>query len=584
MLLGLTLGLLFFCMNVVGFNFDFYPGDLGDGRLNLYFLEHAHRFFTGKVASFWNAPFMYPQPNVIAYSDNLLGSAPFYSLLRLLGFDLYMSYQLWFMVVTGLNYITAFYFLKYICRNSYAAVLGAFVFAFSIALQSQLTHAQTFPRFAIPIAFLMAAKYSETLNPRYILYTLLAWVYQMYCGIYLGLMLAVPLGIFVALTAIKDAKHDRIVSYDARWYRQVTVYFLISLLILLPLLIPYLGRNIAPTIGRLREISATIPTIKSHFYSQEGSLAWDFLSKTGQNYPAWWDHQIFAGGIATFCLLVCLVWLLYGLKKAKFSLAGLSTTKLMLLTGLFTFVLYIRLAGVSAYYIIYFLPGFSAMRSITRIINIELIFFAIATAFVFARLIGNRPRYGLLLFLVAFSLTVGDNYFYRDKSYRTLVSKAKARTAGLEETFAQIPQGSIVSYEPRVLESSPIDYQIDAMLASQKYGLIAVNGYTATCPGDYSEYWNNPNKASRNTWLKGKLSAHNFIYVISSPDSVKKLSVGEITNNEVELSREQKIENLLKKIQADEKWMKDIERKAKEEGISADSMITLDAIRLVERE
>lgn len=532
MLLGLTLGLLFFCMNVVGFNFDFYPGDLGDGRLNLYFLEHAHKFFTGNLSSFWNAPFMYPQPNVIAYSDNLLGSAPFYSVFRLLGFDLYMSYQLWFMVVTGLNYITAFYLLKYICRSSYAAVLGAYVFAFSIALQSQLTHAQTFPRFAIPIAFLMATKYSETLNPRCIFYTLLAWVYQMYCGIYLGLMLALPLGIFVALTAIKDAKHDRIVSYDARWYRQVGVYSLISLLILLPLLIPYLGRNIAPTISRLREISATIPTIKSHFYSQEGSLAWDFLSKTGQNYPAWWDHQIFAGGIATLSLLVCLVWLLYGLRKAKFSLAGLSTTKLMLLAGLFTFVLYIRLAGVSAYFIIYFLPGFSAMRSITRIINIELIFFALATALVFTRLVNNKAKYSLPLFLGVLILTVCDNYFHQDKSYRTKVSKAVARTVELERLFAKIPKGAVVSYEPSVMESSPIDYQIDAMLASQKYGLLAVNGYTATCPGDYGEYWNNPNKATRNIWFKGKRIAHDYIYVVYGPDSIHRIPVSDTKNYE----------------------------------------------------
>ena len=76
---GLVLGLCFFTFKIIGFDFSYFPGDLGDGRLNLYFLEHAHKFFTGKISSFWEAPFMYPEPNVTAYSDNLLGSAPIYS-------------------------------------------------------------------------------------------------------------------------------------------------------------------------------------------------------------------------------------------------------------------------------------------------------------------------------------------------------------------------------------------------------------------------------------------------------------------------------------------------------------------------
>src|SRR5690554_5381154 len=130
MVSGLLAGMLLFTFKVIGFNLDYFPGDLGDGRLNLYFLEHAHQFFTGKVAEFWNAPFMYPEGNVIAYSDNHLGTAPIYSFFRFLGFELYTSYQLWFVVVSALNYLTAFSFLKYVFKNNYSAVLGAFIFAF----------------------------------------------------------------------------------------------------------------------------------------------------------------------------------------------------------------------------------------------------------------------------------------------------------------------------------------------------------------------------------------------------------------------------------------------------------------------
>ena len=68
-LLGLTTGLLFFTLQINGIRFEYFPGDCGDGHFNLYLLEHTYRFFTGKIHGFWNAPFMYPEPNIIAYSD-----------------------------------------------------------------------------------------------------------------------------------------------------------------------------------------------------------------------------------------------------------------------------------------------------------------------------------------------------------------------------------------------------------------------------------------------------------------------------------------------------------------------------------
>jgi hypothetical protein len=86
--------------------------------------------------------------------------------------------------------------LNYLFKNSQAAILGAFVFAFSLALQSQLTHSQTFPRYAIPMAFLAALKFQENLKLKYLLYALLWVVYEIYCVVYLGLMLAIPFGTY----------------------------------------------------------------------------------------------------------------------------------------------------------------------------------------------------------------------------------------------------------------------------------------------------------------------------------------------------------------------------------------------------
>lgn len=584
MLFGLFLGLALSTFNIIGFDFSFFPGDLGDGRLNLYFLEHAHKFFTGKLESFWNAPFMYPENKVVSYSDNLLGSAPIYSFFRLIGFDTFKSYQIWFVAVSALNYIATFYFLKYVFKNNYAAVLGAFVFAFSIALQSQLTHAQTFPRFAIPLAMLMAVKFSEELKPKYWFYTLLFLVYQIYCGIYLGFMLAVPVGIYLLVILIREILCKNKLVGNYKWLLQITLYGILNIVILLPLMLPYMDRKISPTIEHYQQILGSIPTIKSHLFSQQGSLIWDFLSKTGQNYQAWWNHQIFAGGIATVCLLIGIFFLIFKAIKFKFQLKSYSIPLILLFTGLLTFFLHLRFKEISAYITLYFLPGFSSMRSLARIINIELIFFGIATSFVFVKIFKKFTRYELVIFIAALLLLVSDNYFHNEKSYKTKVLAAKERTKEIEKAFAKIPSGSVVSYEPVKIESASIYYQIDAMLTSQKFNLKAINGYTATCPGDYGMYWNEPNEKSRNYWLKNKNLDIDTIYVVKSSDIIDTVLTKEIQDFDLGVVKNTRLENLVNYIRTDRSWMEQIEKKANENHISVDSMIVLDAKWVIENE
>lgn len=520
MLFGLMVGLWFCTFNVIGFDFNYFPGDLGDGRLNLYFLEHAHALFSGRLDSFWDAPFMYPEKNVLSYSDNLLGSAPIYSIFRWFGYDTFSSYQWWFVVVSALNYLAAYYFLKYVFKNRYAALIGAFVFAFSIALQSQLTHAQTFPRYAIPLAFFMAVKFGEGFKPKYFFLAVFLVVYQIYCGIYLGFMLAIPIGLYFLIISIQKLIVEKKVTFQWPWSISMSVAAIVNVLILLPLMLPYMQRKNVPSAEHYEQIRDSIPTLKSHLFSQPGSLLWDVLSTMGSEYTASWDHHIFAGGTATICLLVGFISLLVVQSKSKWK-TTLSVPFVLLFTGFLTFLFYLRFHNTSAYILLYYLPGFSSMRSVTRIINIELIFFAVGTSYVLTRLFRKQERYQLSLFLIAFALVVADNYFLSDKSYKTSVDLAKGRTLHLENAFAKIPAGSIVSYEHYSSEESTAGFQLDAMLASQSFGLTTINAYTGNCPSDYGLYWFEPSEQSRLHWLKAKGTQIDTLYVVKADGSIK---------------------------------------------------------------
>jgi len=349
-------------------------------------------------------------------------------------------------------------------------------------------------------------------------------------------------------------------------------------------MLPYMQRNISPGFGHYQQIAHSIPTIKSYLFSQQGSLVWDFLSETAISYKAWWDHQIFTGGIATISLIIGFAWLIIQLVKTKIRITTLSIPLILILTGLITFFLYLRFYEISAYVALYILPGFSSMRSLTRIINIELIFFAVSTAFVFSRIFKNNFRYKFLVFLAALSLLVFDNYFHENRSYRTKVSEAKSRIDKIEKEFAQVPEHALVSYEPLKMESATIFYQLDAMLASQKHNLKTLNGYSATSPKHYGMYWNEPNEETRIFWLRNHKIEKDTLYIIKAPGNIEKVFGSDLLNFDVKTVRELELQNLIKYIRTDKKWMEQIEIKAKQNKIPVDSMLILDAKWVIENE
>ena len=246
-------------------------------------------------------------------------------------------------------------------------------------------------------------------------------------------MLAVPIGIYLLIIIIREIVCKNKLVSNYKWLLQNILYIVLNIVILLPLMLPYMDKKTSPNIEHYEQIMGTIPTIKSHLFSQQGSLIWDFLSEIGKSYKTWCNHQIFAGGIATVCLLIAIFFLISKIIKFKFQLKSYSIPLILLFTGLLTFLLYLRFKDKSAYIILYYLPGFSSMRDLARIINIELLFFGIATAFVFTKIFKKYVRYEPVIFIVALSLLICDNYFYKEASYKTKVILAKERTKDIEK-------------------------------------------------------------------------------------------------------------------------------------------------------
>ena len=514
-LLGLAAGLYILVFNTIGFDFAYFPGDFGDARFNNYILEHGHKFLTGQEPSFWNAPFMYPEAEVVTYSDNLIGTVPIYSIFRILGYDLETAFQFWFLILSVLNYACAYYFLRWTLKNRYAAVLGAFIFAFSLALQSQMTHAQVFPRFFIPLAMWMLLLFKNELKPRHLFAAILYLVLQFYSGIYLGFMLLVPFSLVFIFILIYRRKQILIELKKWKWTIQIVLGLVINATLLLLLMLPYYHRSKLVGKNSYDSISSSIPTIKSYFFSQPGSVLWDKLSYTGSSYPAYWDHQIFPGGMVILAVLFLCILISFYKRWKIVSEAFNSTVWMLILSGGLTFLFFTRYQGFSFYKILYSLPGFASMRSLTRIINVELLFFGIIIALVAKILLKKYAKYSIPIFIIMFSLIVVDNYFKEGSSYRAEKKIAQSRVNQLKTKMKGIPEGSLISYEPAVKEDFEIFYQLDAMLAAQALNLKSVNGYSGTSPIGFNEYWWGLDETSRAQWFNVKMFEPDTLFIIN---------------------------------------------------------------------
>ena len=492
--LALAVGLIVMPLALLGWDFSFIPGDLGDTRFNIYLLEHGYQFLSGKHEWYWNAPFMYPVQNVITLSDNLLGTVPFYSTFRILGFDIFSSFQLWVVTIFALNFAAGYWLFNWLFKNVYVAAIAAFIFAFSISLQSQMAHAQVFARFFIPLAFLFLFKFGKTFSPKHFFLAGLCLVAQFYCGIYLGMLTLLPFAAVAFIIAILRYKRLFESIKKPLWWAFISLATVVNVALLYKLMWPYYERSLVSLPASYESIFLTIPKVVSYFFAKNGSLLWESLENIATDIPSWYDHQLFPGIFVCFSLFAAAPLLI------RFKANNRLEITLLLVIGVINLLCFIRIGDFTLYQYIYNIPGFQSLRSLTRIIGIDLLFFAVAVGIFVKFLIEKFPKKELLIFSVVLGFLVVDNFVFPSSTYRSSAAIARERVESLKEKMSHLLPGTIISYEPEEVDYG-VFVQLDAMLATQALELKCINGYSATSPGTFTPYWFEPNAENRRHWL-----------------------------------------------------------------------------------
>lgn len=494
-----------FLWPTLGSSLQYYYGDTGDARFNMYLLEHSFQFVLHPHSHFWNAPFFFPTSEVITLSDNHIGVAPFYVILRWLGIEIETAYQALFILLLALNFYAALWTFKKFSLPLLPALLAAALFSFSIGFDTHWAHTQNWARFAIPPAFYHAWRWGQNGSPKHSFYAMLLLVYQFYCSIYAGMLLFFPLlltALFSGLFHFKSwTLHSMRVGKFILIIKQLIVLAINGALLWL-LMEPYYRRSLESIPIDPEYIHTNLPTWISWLSASPHSLLWKGSGNLLYVLPNFWSHRLFMGGLAT--LSVLFFWFT-GLKPLMNSFLQKETIHPMrwitplALAGLCSFALFSRWGDFAPYMEwVYPLPGFSALRSLNRISSILLFFPALALGFTVQYLLEKLPTkprvLGSFLLIVLFCF---DNLPDRHPQDRTALQVAQERRLLMMQKLQHLPKGTVIGYEPQQALSHPNDIQLDAMLACQALGLYCLNGYSATAPRGYWEYWERPDSSSR---------------------------------------------------------------------------------------
>ena len=170
---------------------------------------------------------------------------------------------------------------------------------------------------------------------------------------------------------------------------------------------------------------------------------------------------------------------------------------LVLIAGVIGLVAFLRIGDYSLYYFLHKFPGFSAMRSLARIINVELLFMGLSVGMVFLLLKQRFTHFSGILFFVFFTVLIIDNYQLPESVLRNEKVLFEERHKNMLSKLNHLPKGTIVSYEPAEIIDNIAHIQLDVMLAAQVLHLKSVNGYSGSAPHNFHKYWGEPNEENR---------------------------------------------------------------------------------------
>ncbi len=487
------LGLWLVILRPLGPHLALVLGDLGDARFNNYVLEHFFRWVTGLTRDYWNAPFFFPFQWTISFSDNLLGSTPFYVLFRWAGLDRVSAFQVWYIFGSLLNFAAASYVLWSLKLKPLAVGIGAFFFAFGLPLLAQENHAQLLYHFCIPLACFSLWRFYQAPRLRRLV-SLGVWlVWQFYLTIYMGIFLLLLLAVLIVLLPFcvpAQTFGQRLAVWPRRLIESWSQAHLIGRILAVTavvvvglgfaaLILPYY--RVTRMYGFSRswaEISTMLPRLQSYLLADHSQL-WSSTASIFSSLPLRHEHQLFPG-------LAVLALVLAGI-AGRFRTENRRLAYLHFGAALVLVALTLEVHGFSLYRLVWRLPGMSSVRSVTRIMLVVMWPLSLFTAWAvdgFIQRFSQQHRWMQAAVYLVAVLLVAESVFYTHSTFAK--ANAQTRLDGLRQQIPATVPANPILFVARNQQEPFWATEIDAMLLAQELGWPTLNGYSGNDPPGYA--------------------------------------------------------------------------------------------------
>ena len=475
-------------------NFDRMQTDTGDTRLNNYFLEHSFQFVFNHsyLGGLWSPKFFFPYKEVLAFSDNLFGSAPMYWLFRFFSSS-DIAFQLWMIAVSVLNFITFSVLMRKFKVNHLLSTLAAFLFAFGLPRITKIGHQQLLPQFFTPLAFIALWNFIKKPSNVKLAILLLLTYLQLLAGVYLGWFWIFSLFLFLGLVITLDKEtRYRLLNYWSNNKKGVVGIVLIWLVTTVVTFLPYVRARFVFGQRSYAEVDTMIPRLASWFSPPDNSLWNPILGSFSKDIPMIGEHHLFMGFILIFLTGISVFVFLR--KKSIFNESDHTLLiKICFLTFSAIFILSIRLPfGVSLWSIIYALvPGASVIRAVSRIWTVAYFYLLIATFVCFDTIFKSlylhiKSKWLNLILILIFVLGVAEQSVAKLPSY-----EKEPFLVEVHEIRDLIKNNCAIAYViPNVSKDNKfwdeLNGNMQAMWAGIEANVPVINGYSGNVPPQYS--------------------------------------------------------------------------------------------------
>jgi hypothetical protein len=212
--------------------------DAADSVLNTWILEWNAHAFPRLNQNVWNAPILFPTENALAFSEAMFGNLWVTGPVQFLTGNPVLAANALLFVSMVLGTYTTFLLVRHLTGGFLAGMVAGVLFSFNPFRWAEAHHLQLMPFFWTPLTLLYILQFLDKRGLRHLMAASLGIVVQTYSSIYLGILLAALVAVFVPLYLRFSQRLDR--SNPALWKdKRIYMAALVGMLLLAPLGVPY---------------------------------------------------------------------------------------------------------------------------------------------------------------------------------------------------------------------------------------------------------------------------------------------------------------------------------------------------------